>query len=347
MSTVLFDLLAERDYLIADGATGTNLFGMGLQSGDAPELWNVDHPDRIRRLYDGFIEAGSDIFLTNTFGGTRYRLKLHEAQDRVRELNMAGVRIGREAADAAGRPVVVAASMGPTGEIYEPVGTLSVKDGEDAFAEQAEAQAEAGADVHWIETISGREELEAAVRGASRTGLPVIATMTFDTAGRTMMGLTPEDAGKLGQDLGAELKTKGHVGVLGFGANCGVGPGTLIDSVQGIGRACGDEGPILIAKGNCGIPRYEDGEIVYSGTPEIMADYARLARDAGARIIGGCCGTTPIHIKAMADALKVHTPTGDPSRESIEAALGPIDMPKPTADKSGEARAARRKRRRG
>lgn len=346
MSNLLQDLLAERDYLIADGATGTNLFAMGLQSGDAPELWNVDHPDRVRALYQGWVDAGSDIFLTNTFGANRYRLKLHAAENRVRELNMAAVRIGREVADAAGRPVVVAGSMGPTGEIFEPVGTLSLKDGEEAFAEQAAAQAEAGVDVHWIETISGREELEAAIRGASRTGLPVVATMTFDTAGRTMMGLTPEEAGDLGSGLSEELKGSGRLGVMAFGANCGVGPGTLIDSVQGIGRGLHD-GPIIVAKGNCGIPRYEDGEIVYSGTPEIMADYARLARDSGARIIGGCCGTTPIHIKAMIEALKDYTPDGVPSREAIESALGPIDMPKPTADNAGQERAARRKRRRG
>ncbi|MEQ8665769.1 MAG: betaine--homocysteine S-methyltransferase [Rhodospirillales bacterium] len=347
MSTRLHDLLAERDYLIADGATGTNLFAMGLQSGDAPELWNVDYPDRVRALYQGWVDAGSDIFLTNTFGANRYRLKLHAAEDRVRELNMAAVRIGREVADATDRPVVVAGSMGPTGEIFEPVGSLSLKDGEEAFAEQAAAQAEAGVDVHWIETISGREELEAAISGASRTGLPVVATMTFDTAGRTMMGLTPEQAAGLGASLSEDLKGGGHIGLMAFGANCGVGPGTLIDSVQGIGRAL-HNGPIVVAKGNCGIPRYEDGEIVYSGTPEIMADYARLARDAGARIIGGCCGTTPVHIEAMIEALKNHTPGGSPSREAIEAALGPIDMPKPTADGgAGEARAARRKRRRG
>ena len=241
----------------------------------------------------------------------------------------------------------VAGSMGPTGEIFEPVGTLSLKDGEAAFAEQAAAQAEAGADVHWIETISGREELEAAIRGASTTGLPVVATMTFDTVGRTMMGLTPEDAAALGASLSDELKSGGHIGLMAFGANCGVGPGTLVDSVQGIGRGFQD-GPIIVAKGNCGIPRYEDGQIVYSGTPEIMADYARLARDSGARIIGGCCGTTPIHIEAMIEALAHHTPGGNPTRDAIESALGPIDMPKPTADGgAGEARAARRKRRRG
>jgi len=345
MSNLLAELLAEREYLIADGATGTNLFAMGLQSGDAPELWNVDHPDRIREFYDGWVEAGSDLILTNTFGGNRYRLMLHNAQDRVRELNMAGVRIAREAVAAADRPIVVAGSMGPTGEIFEPVGSLSMKDGEEAFAEQAEAQAAAGVDVHWIETISGPEELEAAIRGASRTGLPVVATMSFDTAGRTMMGLTPKDAAELGTRLGADLKSHGHAGIMAFGANCGVGPGTLIDSVQGVKR--GNDDLIIVAKGNCGIPRYEDGQIVYTGTPEIMADYARLARDAGARIIGGCCGTTPVHVRAMVEALKGYTPKSDPSRETIEAALGPIDMPKPTADDAGAERAARRKRRRG
>lgn len=343
MSSLLQNLLSVREYLVADGAVGTNLFAAGLQSGDAPELWNVDHPDRVRALYDGWIGAGSDIFLTNTFGANRYRLKLHNAHERVRELNAAGVRIGRNAVASAGRPVVVAASIGPTGEIFQPVGKLSLKDGEAAFAEQAEAQAEAGADVHWIETISGREELEAAIRGISATGLPVVATMTFDTAGRTMMGLTPEEAASLGASLHASVKEAGHLGVVAFGANCGIGPGTLIDSVRRIGRAAAE--PVIVAKGNCGIPRYEDGEIVYSGSPQVMADYACLARDAGARIIGGCCGTTPVHIRAMVAALKEHEPAGSPDRKRIEAILGPIDAPRPMADDACKARATRRRRR--
>ncbi len=346
MSDLLAQLLSERDYLMADGAIGTNLFAMGLETGEAPELWNTDNPAKVRKLHDSFVDAGADILITNTFGANSYRLKLHNAQARVHEINAAGVRIAREAADAAGRPVVVAASMGPTGEIFQPVGTLSEADGEAAFAEQAEAQAEAGADVHWIETISGHEELSAAVRGASVTGLPIVSTMTFDTVGRTMMGLTTEDASKLGHALSMELIAAGKTGLMAYGSNCGVGPATLVDSILGLGRAA-NGGDILVAKGNCGIPQYDDGKIVYTGTPEIMADYARLARDAGARIIGGCCGTTAVHVRAMVDALKDYTPREQPTRDAIEAALGPVDVAPPPREGLDEAQARRRSRRRG
>ncbi len=345
--TPLFErLLSERDYLMADGAIGTNLFAMGLLSGDAPELWNTDKPANVRALHDSFVEAGADLLVTNTFGANRYRLMLHDAQDRAHELNYEGVRLAREAADAVDRPVIVAASMGPTGEIFQPVGALSIEDGEAAFAEQARAQAEAGADVHWIETISGREELTAAVRGASVTGLPVVSTMTFDTVGRTMMGLTPEDAVALKNQLSNELLAQGKTGVLAFGANCGVGPSTLVDTVLGIDRGSPEQ-EVIVAKGNCGIPAYEDGKIVYSGSPEIMANYARMARDAGARIIGGCCGTTAAHVKAMVDALKDYTPGEKPSRHQIEATLGPIDsapvQPEGTEEGGRQRRRSRRR----
>lgn len=347
MTNLLERLLSERDYLMADGAIGTNLFAMGLETGEAPELWNTERPENVRALHDSFVDAGADLLITNTFGANRYRLMLHGAQDRAHELNHEGVRLARAAADSAGRPVVVAASMGPTGEIFEPVGTVSIDDGAEAFAEQARAQAVAGADVHWIETISGREELTAAVRGASVTGLPVVSTMTFDTVGHTMMGLSPGDAVALKNELGDELVTAGGTGVLAFGANCGVGPGTLVDSVLGIRRG-GTPDQIIVAKGNCGIPAYEEGAIVYSGTPEIMADYARLARDAGARIIGGCCGTTAVHVRAMADALRGYRPKGTPSRETIEAALGPIDAKPVRPDGTpGDGASGGSRRRRG
>jgi len=348
MSDLLARLLSERDYLMADGAIGTNLFAMGLETGEAPDIWNIEEPENVRRLHDSFVDAGSDILITNTFGANRYRLQLHDAQDRVHEINFAGVRIAREAADAAGRPVVVAASLGPTGEIFEPVGTLSISDGEDAFAEQAEAQAEAGADVHWIETISGPEELTAAVRGASRTGLPIVSTMTFDTVGRTMMGLTPESVMELGHKLSSELLSAGKTGLLAYGSNCGVGPATLVDSILGLGRQANGE-DVLVAKGNCGIPQYDDGKIVYSGTPEIMADYARMARDAGARIIGGCCGTTADHVRAMVEALKDYTPGSQPDRAAIESVLGPVDVAptQPDGEEGGEGARRRRSRRRG
>jgi len=337
MSDLLHTLLAERDYLVADGATGTNLFEAGLMTGDSPELWNIDHPDRIAALHSGMVEAGADIILTNTFGCNRYRMMLHGAQDRVTELNIAGARIAREVADAAGRPVVVAGSMGPTGEIYQPVGTLSIEDGREAFAEQARALAEGGVDVLWIETMSGKEELEAAVAGASVTGLPIVATMTFDTNGRTMMGLAPDAAIQFAHTLDA--------GLVAFGSNCGIGPAALVDSVLGISGAA-NEGDVIVAKGNCGIPQYHDGHIHYSGTPEIMADYARLARDAGARIIGGCCGTSPIHLRAIVKALKDYQPGPRPGRGEIEAKLGKLAAGADALARAAESTERRQSRRR-
>jgi 5-methyltetrahydrofolate--homocysteine methyltransferase len=337
MSDLLHSLLAERDYLVADGATGTNLFEAGLMTGDSPELWNIDHPDRIADLHRGMAEAGADIILTNTFGCNRYRMALHGAQDRVAELNVAGARIAREVADAAGRPVVVAGSMGPTGEIYQPVGPLSIEDGREAFAEQARALAEGGVDVLWIETMSGKEELEAAVMGAAVTGLPTVATMTFDTNGHTMMGLAPDAAIEFAHTLDA--------GLAAFGSNCGIGPAALVDSVLGIsGAANADD--VVVAKGNCGIPEYHDGHIHYSGTPEIMANYARLARDAGARIIGGCCGTSPVHLRAIVEALDGYEPGPRPERADIEAKLGKLAAGADALEQAAAATERRRSRRR-
>ena len=190
MADLLTDLLSKREWLVADGATGTNLFAMGLEAGEAPELWNIDAPEKITALYRGFIDAGSDLILTNSFGGTRARLKLHDAQDRARELNRIAAALARECADASGRPVVVAGSMGPTGELLEPVGALSHRDAVEMFEEQAEGLMEGGADVLWAETISSEEEMRAASEAAANIGAPFCGTMSFDTAGRTMMGVT-------------------------------------------------------------------------------------------------------------------------------------------------------------
>jgi 5-methyltetrahydrofolate--homocysteine methyltransferase len=268
MSDLLQTLLAERDYLVADGATGTNLFEAGLMTGDSPELWNEEYPDRIAELHRSMVEAGADIILANTFGCNRYRMALHGAQGRVTPLNVAGARIARDVADAAGRPVVVAGSMGPTGEIYQPVGPLSIADGSDAFAEQARALADGGVDVLWIETMSGKEELEAAVAGAAVTGLPIVATMTFDTNGFTMMGLAPDAAIQFAHTLDTDLAA--------FGSNCGIGPAALVDSVLGISGAA-SAGDVVVAKGNCGIPEYHDGHIHYSPRRR-RAHHRRLLR---------------------------------------------------------------------
>jgi len=318
MSDPLRALLATRPVLIADGAMGTSLFAEGLETGGSPELWNLERPGRVRAVHASFVAAGSDLILTNSFGGNRYRLLLHGNQDRVAELNRAAARIARAVADAAGRRVLVAGSMGPTGELFAPIGALDPAAGAAAFAAQAEALAAGGCDLLWIETVSGAEELAAAVAGAATTGLPIVATMTFDTHGRTMMGLTPEAALGLRDALPARP--------VAFGANCGIGPAQLVESVLGLMRAAAP-GDLIVAKGNCGVPHYREGRIHYDGTPEVMAAYACMARDAGARVIGGCCGTTAAHVRAMADALATRPPGPAPDRAAIEAALGPLPAP--------------------
>jgi 5-methyltetrahydrofolate--homocysteine methyltransferase len=330
------EALNSRPWLLADGATGTNYFQMGLVSGDAPEMWNFEHPERVRALHRQFIAAGADIILTNTFGGNRHRLKLHNAQDRVPEINIAAAKNARAEADSAGRPVYVGGSMGPTGEIFQPVGTMSHEEGVAAFAEQALALKEGGVDVLWIETMSSEEELRAAVEGASKAGLPIVTTMSFDTNGRTMMGITPKAFGA----LAASLPTQ----PVAIGANCGVGASELIATVLGITAARPDA--TVVAKGNCGIPQYSDGHIHYTGTPELMADYARIALDAGAKIVGGCCGTSPGHLAAMRKSLESYTKGERPTVELIEKRLGPVSELAKGID-TAAAGAARRERRRG
>ncbi len=330
------EALATRPWLLADGATGTNYFQMGLMSGDAPELWNFEHPERVRELHRKFIEAGADIVLTNTFGGNRHRLKLHNAQGQVRDINIAAAKLARAEADSAGRAVYVGGSIGPTGEIFEPVGAMSHVEGVAAFEEQAAALKEGGVDVLWIETMSSEEELRAAVEGAAKAGLPFVTTMSFDTNGRTMMGITPKAFGALTAALPAQP--------IAIGANCGVGASELVATVLGITEARPDA--TVVAKGNCGIPQYVEGHIHYTGTPELMADYARIALDAGAKIIGGCCGTSPEHLAAMRKSLETYTKGERPSVELIEQRLGPVSVLAKGRDTAAEG-AAKRERRRG
>ncbi|WP_299896845.1 betaine--homocysteine S-methyltransferase [uncultured Ruegeria sp.] len=336
MTNALSKLLETNDAILADGATGTNLFNIGLQSGDAPELWNVDAPDKIRALYQGSVDAGSDLFLTNTFGGTSARLKLHDAQNRVRELNRIGAELGREVADKAGRPVIVAGSVGPTGEIMEPVGSLSHAEAVEMFHEQAEALKEGGVDVLWVETISAPEEFRAAAEAFALTDMPWCGTMSFDTAGRTMMGVTSADLAQLVETLPNPP--------IAFGANCGTGASDILRTVLGF-AAQGTERP-LISKGNAGIPKYVDGHIHYDGTPELMGQYAAMARDAGATIIGGCCGTMPDHLRKMREALDT-TPRGErPTLDQIADALGSFTSASDgTDDDATPERRTRRRRR--
>jgi methionine synthase I (cobalamin-dependent) len=315
MDNRFLKLLSERPFLMADGATGTNLFGMGLMTGDSPELWNFEHPERIEALHQSFVDSGADLFLTNSFGGTRNRLKLHHAQDRVHEINKRAAEIGRKVADKAGREVIVAGSIGPTGDLFEPMGSLTEAEAVAAFAEQAKALAEGGVDVLWIETMSSKEEVAAAVKGAGTTGLPIVTTMSFDTNGKTMMGISPADFVAFVHTLDPKP--------VAYGANCGVGASDLVATIVKLAEAAQPD-DIIVAKGNCGIPYYEEGKIKYNGTPELMADYARIVRDAGARIVGGCCGTSAEHLTSIRKALNAHQPGAKPSAAEIVSRLGPV-----------------------
>ena len=312
MSNALSRILETRDWLLADGATGTNLFNMGLQSGDAPELWNEEHPDRIKKLYQLAVDAGSDLFLTNSFGGNASRLKLHDAGNRARELSRMAAEIGRDVADACDRDIIVAGSVGPTGDIFAPMGPMTHDMAVEIFHEQAEGLKEGGADVLWLETISAPEEYKAAAEAFARADMPWCGTMSFDTAGRTMMGVTSAQMVDMVESLPNPP--------LAFGANCGVGAADLMRTVLGF-SAHGSDRP-FIAKGNAGIPKYVDGHIHYDGTPELMAEYAVLARDAGATIIGGCCGTMPEHLSAMRAALETRDRGPRPTLEDVAEKLG-------------------------
>ncbi|MEM9205201.1 MAG: betaine--homocysteine S-methyltransferase [Pseudomonadota bacterium] len=332
---MIAELLEEKGVLLADGATGTTLFGMGLESGDAPELWNADQPDKIRRLHKGFVDAGADLILTNSFGGTRHRLKLHHAQDRVFELNKKAAELAREVVDTSGRKVVVAGSVGPTGELLIPLGAMTFDEAKAAFIEQIEGLKAGGADVIWIETMSAVDEIRAATEAAAEVGIEYTYTASFDTAGRTMMGLLPSD-------IASPTASVSSV-PFGLGANCGVGASDLLVSVLEITEANPDR--IVIAKANAGIPQVKGDHVHYSGTPELMADYARLAIDAGARIIGGCCGTTAEHLAAMRAAINSHQKGLRPTIDQIVQALGPLTNAAPSKEiKPRRERTSRRRR---
>ena len=318
MTNLLETLLAGRDWLLADGAMGTNLFALGLAGGACGEQWNVGAPAKVASVHRDMAAAGADVLLTNTFGANRHRLALHGLGGSAVEINEAGAEVARGVADAAGRPVVVAGSMGPTGDILEPLGERTRTEAVDAFAEQAEGLRRGGADVAWIETMYAENELEAAILAVREAGLPFLATMTFDTAGRTMMGIRP-------RDMPALAPCRVHR-PLGIGANCGVGPAQLLDSILGL-RAAADRDTVIVAKSNCGLPRMgDDLQVRYDGAPEVMAEYACLARDAGARIIGGCCGTTAAHLAAMREALERRPRAAAPDHAAIEARLGPLTV---------------------
>ncbi|MGL4489439.1 MAG: betaine--homocysteine S-methyltransferase [Rhizobiaceae bacterium] len=314
MTHPLEALLAEKGVLLADGATGTNLFAEGLEAGEAPEVWNFEHPDKIKAHHQKFVDAGADIILTNSFGGTRQRLKLHNYQDRVFETNKKAAEIARSVADNAGRKVIVAGSVGPTGELFEPLGALTHQEAVDSFAAQIEGLKAGGIDVVWIETMSAPEEMQTAAEAATKLNMPFVYTASFDTAGKTMMGMHPRDIHKVAEPLVEKP--------FAVGSNCGVGASDILASLLDMSDA--DPAANIIIKGNCGIPEFRGAEIYYSGTPELMSEYARLAIDGGAKIIGGCCGTSYNHLAAMRHAIDTHQKRSRPTVAEVVEKIGPM-----------------------
>lgn len=282
--------LSQERILIADGATGTMLQAAGLPPGVSPELWNLERPEAIRVLHQAYVEAGADLILSNTFGGSRLRLEKAGLGGRVREINLAGVELAR---DVAGEKILVLGDIGPTGRMLKPLGDLAIEEAQASFAEQAAALAEGRVDAIIIETMSDLKEALAAVEGAKQaTSLPILVSMSFDTHGRTMMGVKPEDAA---------VKLWGR-GVDVIGANCGR---TLKETLEAI-RKMRDAVPkaTMMAKPNAGLPHEKNGESIYDVTPDVMAEYALKFVAHGVKIFGGCCGSTPEHIRAIVGALR-------------------------------------------
>ena len=284
--------LNNGDILVADGATGTNLQKMGLQGKFVPEDLVLDQPDILLKLETSFVEAGSDIILTCTFGGTSLRMKESKYADRASEVNMRAVELARKAASAR-TDVLVAGSIGPTGVLMKPYGPLLPEEAKAAFAAQAKALAEGGVDLLVIETMFAFDEATAAFEGArSVTDLPIVVSFSYDRGVRTMMGVKPADVIKKYKEMGA----------VAVGANCG----TTLENMEKIVQeyAATEPGFPIWAKPNAGLPRMEGTTAVYDVTPEQMGESALKNIASGARIVGGCCGSSPEHVAGIAKVVK-------------------------------------------
>jgi 5-methyltetrahydrofolate--homocysteine methyltransferase len=290
--SAIYDALANA-VLASDGAMGTMLQERGLTDGGAPELWNVEKPEEIEAVLEAYAAAGANFITTNTFGATHGRLELHGLSDRVIELNQAGAAIARKVADR--HPgCFVMGDIGPSGELMEPMGTLTPESAKELFAEQIKGLVAGGVDAILIETMSDLAEVEAAVEAAKEVapGMPIIATMSFDTNLRTMMGVKPAMA----------VKHLSSIGVRIIGANCGRGT----DEMRQIAQEMVDarpEGVFIITQSNSGLPKLVGDTFIYEGTPEEMAKYAAEMKEMGVNIVGSCCGSTPAHTKAIAAAI--------------------------------------------
>ena len=290
----LYDWLDAGNTLVGDGAMGTALQDLGLTDGGAPELWNVDFPDRVASVLTGYASAGANVLTTNTFGGTRPRLQMHALEDRVHELNKAGAQVARQVADKF-ENVFVFGDIGPSGDLMEPMGTLTHESAKELFAEQIKGLVDGGVDAILIETMSDLAEVAAAVAAAHEVspGMPVVATLSFDTNLRTMMGVKPAMA----------ITEIGALGVRLVGANCGRGT----DEMEIIAKELVEAAPAgvhVFVQSNAGLPKLVGAEFVYTGTPEEMGVFAEQMKALGINAIGTCCGSTKEHTAAIAKVLK-------------------------------------------
>jgi 5-methyltetrahydrofolate--homocysteine methyltransferase len=287
--------LAQPGILVADGATGTMLQRAGLPRGMAPERWNLENPGAIQDLHTSYLEAGADVILTNSFGGTRYRLERDGLSEQVHQVNRSAAQLARQ---AAGEQMLVFGDIGPLGALLKPLGKITYIEARDAFTEQADGLAEGEVDAILIETMSDLNEAKAAVEGVRlATDLPVIVTMSFDTHGYTVMGVSPKQA----------VEELWSLGLAAVGANCGRTLSETLDAIQEMRRVQPDV--VLMAKPNAGLPQIHSqsqqaSQLVYDVTPEVMGEYACQYAEWGVKIFGGCCGSTPEHIRAIAKALK-------------------------------------------
>jgi len=276
--------------IVTDGATGTMLMTAGLPAGVPPEQLNLEAPEKIISLHRAYVKVGSELVLTNSFGGSPIKLALADLGDRTREINRTAAELARQ---AIGEDRYVAGDIGPTGQLMQPFGPLTYEDAVDAFTCQATALAEGGTDVLWIETMSDLNEAKAAVEGAMQAAdLPVVVTMSFDHNRRTQMGVEPVQA----------VKTFWEMGVAATGGNCG----KSLEDMEAIIQQMREAVPkaVLVAKPNAGLPRLVSLQTVYDTSPEEMADFARRFVKMGVKIVGGCCGSTPAHLAAIAAAVR-------------------------------------------
>ena len=286
--------LNAGDVMVADGATGTNLMLMGFTAGTVPEDLVMDDPDTILKLAGSFVDAGSDIILTCTFGGTRLRMKESKYHERTTEVNLRAVELAQKAASAR-EGVLVAGSMGPTGALLKPYGPLTPEEVFETYAEQAKTLTEGGVDLLLIETMFDFGETDAAFEGArSASDLPIVVSFSYDRGVATMMGVKPKKMIAKYQEMGATL----------VGANCG----TTLENMEKIITEYAEIAPgfPLWAKPNAGLPRMDvdTGISVYDVTPEEMGEYAKKFIALGARVVGGCCGSTPEHVAGIVKAVK-------------------------------------------